>query len=62
MLMVKNTPANARDIETRVQSVGREDPLEDGIATTPVFLPEDPMDRGAWQALVQSHSDMTEAS
>ena len=62
MLVVKNTPANARDIETRVQSVGREDPLEDGIATTPVFLPEDPMDRGAWQALVQSHSDMTEAS
>ena len=25
--------------ETRVQSLGREDPLEKGMATTPVFLP-----------------------
>ena len=26
--------------ETRVQSLGWEDPLEKGMATTPVFLPE----------------------
>ena len=26
--------------EARVQSLGREDPLEKGMATTPVFLPE----------------------
>ena len=33
--------------ETWVQSMGREDPLVKGMATTPVFLPGD---RGAWQA------------
>ena len=26
--------------ETRVQSLGQEDPLEKGMATTPAFLPE----------------------
>ena len=31
--MVKNPPANAGDIETWVQSLGREDPLEEGMAT-----------------------------
>ena len=34
--MVKNLPANARDImrhETRVQSLGQKDPLEEGMAT-----------------------------
>ena len=31
--MVKNLPANAGDIETWVQSLGREDPLEKGMAT-----------------------------
>ena len=33
---VKNLPANQ---ETQVQSLGREDPLEKEMATTPVFLP-----------------------
>ena len=32
-LMVKNPPANAGDIGTRVLSLGLEDPLEEGIAT-----------------------------
>ena len=31
-LMVKNPPANAGDVETRVWSLGWEDPLEEGIA------------------------------
>ena len=31
--MVKNPAANAGDEETQVQSLGREDPLEDGMAT-----------------------------
>ena len=31
--MVKNRPANAEDIETRVQPLGWEDPLEKGMAT-----------------------------
>ena len=34
--MVKNLPAMQ---ETQVQSLGQEDPLEKGIATTQVFLP-----------------------
>ena len=33
VLVVKNPPANARDVETRVQSLGWEDPLEEGMAT-----------------------------
>ena len=31
-LVVKNLPAKAGDIETRVQSLGREDPLEECTA------------------------------
>ena len=39
VLLVKNPPANAGDIEMWVRSLGQEDPLEEGMATTPVFLP-----------------------
>ena len=38
--------------ETQVPSLGQEDPLEEGMASTPVFLPEKSHDRGAWQATV----------
>ena len=31
-LVVKNLPANAGDVETRVGSLGQEDPLEEGMA------------------------------
>ena len=31
--MVKNPPANAEDARERVQSLGREGPLEEGMAT-----------------------------
>ena len=34
--LVKNLPATQ---ETRLRSLGQEDPLEEGMATTPVFLP-----------------------
>ena len=37
--MVKNPPANTGDIRDVHRSLGREDPLEEGMATTPVFLP-----------------------
>ena len=48
--MVKNLPAVQ---ETWVQSLGREDPLEEGMAThSSVLGLENTMDRGAWQALV----------
>ena len=36
----------------QVQSLGREDPPEESVATTPVFFMEDPMDEGAWWATV----------
>ena len=47
---VKNLPAMQ---ETQVQSLGQEDPLEEGMATHSIILPwRIPMDRGAWQAIV----------
>ena len=33
VLVVKNLPANAGDVETWGQSLGQEDPLEEGMAT-----------------------------
>ena len=39
VLAVKNLPSSAGDMEMQVQSLGWEDPLEKGMATTPVFLP-----------------------
>ena len=47
--MVKNLPAMQ---ETWVPSLDQEDPLEKGMATSPAFLLENPMDRGAGQATV----------
>ena len=52
---VKNPPAIQRPSamqETRVQSLGQEDPLEKEMATHSVFLLGNPMDRGAWWATV----------
>ena len=34
----------------QVRSLGREDPLEEGLATAPVVLPEEPPDRGLLSA------------
>ena len=48
---VKNLPAMW---ETRVQSLGSEDPLEEGMATHSSILAwRIPMDRGAWRATVR---------
>ena len=48
--MVKNSPAMQ---ESRVRSLGREDPLEKGMATHSGILAwRIPMDRGAWWAAV----------
>ena len=48
--MVKNPPAMQ---ETWVQSLGWEDPLEEGLAThSSILIWRIPMDGGAWQAIV----------
>ena len=48
--MVKHLPTMR---ETRVQSLGREDPLEEGMATHSSILAwRIPIDRGDWQATV----------
>ena len=48
--MVKNLPEMQ---ETQVQSLGWEDPLEEGMATPLQYsCLENPMDREAWQATV----------
>ena len=48
--MVKNPPAMQ---ETWVQSLGWEDPLEEGMATHSLILARRiPMGRGAWRATV----------
>ena len=48
--VVKKPLAMQEIQETWVQSLGWEDPLEEGWQPTPVFLLENPMDRGAWWA------------
>ena len=46
--MVKNAPANAGEAETRVRSLGREGPLEEGMAKHSWILAwRIPMDSGA---------------
>ena len=58
--LVKNPPAMQ---ETPVRFLGREDPLEEGMATHSSILAwRIPMDRGAWQATVHgvAELDMTE--
>ena len=39
--MVKNLPAKQETQEMQVSSLDQEDPLEEEMATTPVFLPEE---------------------
>ena len=52
-LVLKNPPANAGGIRDAVQSLGRESPLEKGMATHSSILTwKIPMDRGAWRATV----------
>ena len=48
----KEPACKCRRHKTHVQSLGRGDPLEEGMAPTLVFLLENPIDRGAWWAAV----------
>ena len=45
---VKNPPAVQEPQETWVQSLGPEDLWRRSWHPTPIFLPENPKDRGAW--------------
>ena len=47
-----------------VRSLGREDPLEEGMAAHSIFKPRETMDRGAWQATVHwpQRAGLTEVS
>ena len=51
---VKNLPAMQESQERQVQSLGREDPLEEENGNPLQYsCLKNPMDRGAWQAAVQ---------
>ena len=57
-LVVKNLLPLQETSETWVQSLGWEDPQEEGMATHSSILAwRNPMDRGAWQAIVHSCRD-----
>ena len=56
-MQVQNSPAMQQRQETQFLSLGQEDPLEEEMATTPVFLLDNPMDReDIWQATVHGVS------
>ena len=63
--MVKNLPANAGVLRDSVPSLGREDSLQEEMASHSIssFL-ENPMDSGAWWATVHrvTQLDMTEVT
>ena len=50
-LVVKNLSANTGDARDTGSDPGSGDPLEEGTATHSTCL-ENPMDRGAWRAMV----------
>ena len=49
---VKSLPAIQETQETQVRSLGQEDPWRRKWPPAPVFLPENSMDKGGWQAAV----------
>ena len=56
---IKNPPAIQATQETRVQSLGQEDPLEEEMAThTSILAWENPMDRGPFWATVQKVTEL----
>ena len=63
-LVVKSSPYKAGDKRDGVQSLGWEDPLQEGMATRFSILVENPMDRRAWQvqSIEFAESDMTEVT
>ena len=49
----KEPTCQRRKHEMRVQSLGREDPLEKSMATHSTTCLENPMDRRVWRATIQ---------
>ena len=47
VLVVKNLPVDAGDVKNMGSVFGWEDPLEEGMATTPVFLPGESHGQGS---------------
>ena len=62
-LAVKKLLSMQETKKMQVRSLGREDPLEEDMATHSSICLENPMDRRAWWATVHgvTESDMTEA-
>ena len=50
--LLKNPARNSGDARDMGSTRGREDPLEEGMATTPVFLPGKFYGRAPWRAIV----------
>ena len=57
--MIKNLPAKQ---ETLVPSLGREDPLEEEMATHSSILAWETLDRGAWWAVVHGVAEESDTS
>ena len=60
--VVKKLPAMQKMQETRVQSVGWKDPLEEGMQPTPVFLPGESNAQYSLSLAGYSPQDLTESA
>ena len=63
--MVKNLPVDAGDVKNMGSVFGWEDPLEEGMATTPVFLPGESHGQSSlvgYSPWGRKESDTTEAT
>ena len=65
VLEVKNLPVDAGDVKNMGSVFGWEDPLEEGMATTPVFLPGESHGQSSlagYSPWGHKESDMTEVT
>ena len=62
--VVKNLPAKGRDTRDAGSIPGLDDPLEQEMQSTPIFLSGNSMERGAWWATDHgvAESDPTEST
>ena len=63
MLVVKDLPASAGDIEMRFQSLGKKDPLEKGMATySSILVWRTPLTEGAVNSVAKSQAWLKQLS